>query len=73
MVILVRKYKQIFSTILDKSDKILVCIAMHVKRTKKGETLKISTGVEQVSECQQNVYGKYCKTSIKKTKGLLQV
>lgn len=44
---------------------------MHVKRAEKGEKLKISTGVEQVMECQQNIYGKYCKISIKKTKWLL--
>ena len=39
---------------------------MHVERVKKGETLKISKGVKQVSECQQNIYGKYFKTLMKK-------
>jgi hypothetical protein len=39
---------------------------MYVGKIKKGETLKISTGVEEGSQCHHNMYGKYCKILMKK-------
>jgi hypothetical protein len=37
-----------------------------LKKLKKGDTLKIITEIEEGSQCQHNMYGKYCKTLMKK-------
>jgi hypothetical protein len=69
MLILASNLWHTFSTILDKSDEIPLYPAIRVEKAEKSKTLKISMGVEKGSHCHHNIYGKYCKTLMKKRRG----